>query len=334
MKTLVTGATGLVGSAVVRELLRGGQEVKVLVRPNSNRLNLRGLDLEEVHGDITDYNSVVVALKGCTFVYHVAALYTLGDPTARYYRINVEGTRNVFKACLEAGIEKVVYTSTVAAVGSAQNSGLADEETAWDLGDLNIPYVTTKFIAEFEAYRAYARGLPVVIVCPTGPMGERDVKPTPTGRLIVDFLNGKMPFYPQMYLNVIDVDDVAVGHRLAMEKGRPGQRYILGNKNTTLSELLHTVADLTGVPRPKMAIPYPLALVFSFFAELIVAHLLRQPTMFTLGSAKFLKRIMHVSNQKAVRELGLTLTPYEEVLKKAIRWFHSNGYIRRPIRVP
>lgn len=334
MKTLVTGATGLVGSAVVRELLRSGHEVKVLVRPGSNRLNLKGLELEEAVGDVTDYNSVLVALKGCSRVYHVAALYTIGDPTEAYYRVNVGGTRNVLKACIEAGIEKVVYTSTVGAVGSARDGRLADEDTVWDLGDLNIPYVTTKFIAEFEAYRAYAKGLPVVIVCPTGPMGERDVKPTPTGRLIVDFLNGKMPLYPQMYFNVIDVDDVALGHRLAMEKGRPGERYILGNKNIALSDLLRTVAELAGVPGPKMAIPYPAALVFSFLAELLLAHILRRSTMFTVGSARFLRRKMHASNRKAVEELGLTLTPYEEVLKKAIRWFHSNGYIKRPIRVP
>jgi len=334
MKALVTGATGLVGSAVVRELLRHGQEVKVLVRPTSNRLNLKGLDLEEVSGDITDYGSILNALKGCDRVYNVAALYTVSDPTDAYYRINVEGTRNVLRACLNAGIQRVVYTSTVGAVGSARNGRVADEETSWDLGDLNIPYATTKYIAEFEAYRAYTKGLPVVIVCPTGPMGERDVKPTPTGKLIVDFLNGKMPLYPQMHFNVIDVDDVALGHRLAMEKGRPGERYILGNKNVSLSEILHTIANLTGVPGPMMAIPYPAVLIVSFLAELFISHILHRPTMFTVGGARFLKRVMHASNEKAVKELGLTLTPFEEVLKKAIRWFHGHGYIRRPIRVP
>lgn len=334
MKALVTGATGLVGSAVVRELIHKGEEVKALVRPNSNRSNLEGLDVEEALGDITDYDSVRKALGECDRAYHVAALYTMDDRPEAYYRVNVEGTRNVLNACLDAGVQRVVYTSTIAAVGSARNGKLADEETVWDLGDLFIPYITTKYMAEFEAWRACSRGLPVVVVCPTGPMGARDVKPTPTGKLIVDFLNGKMPLYPPMYFNVIDVDDVALGHRLAMEKGRLGERYILANQNVSLAEILKTVARLTGVPDPKMAIPYHMGLVFSFFAELVMTKILRRPTLFTVDGARAVRRVMHANNEKAVRELGLTVTPFEEVLKKAVRWFHEHGYIKKQIQVP
>ena len=334
MKALVTGATGLVGSAVVRELLKNGEEVKALVRSASNRLNLGGLEVEEAIGDITDYPSVRRALEGCDRAYHVAALYTMDDRPEAYYRVNVEGTRTVLRACQEAGVRRVVYTSTIAAVGSARGGRLADEDTVWDLGELFVPYVTTKYLAEFEAWRACSRGLPVVVVCPTGPMGARDVKPTPTGKLIVDFLNGRMPLYPPVAFNVIDVDDVALGHRLAMEKGRPGERYILANRNTSLGEVLQTVARLTGVPGPKMAIPYYVGVVFSFLAETVMTRLLRRPTLFTLDGARMVRRRMHASNEKAVRELGLTLTPFEEVLKKAIRWFHEHGYIRKPIRVP
>jgi dihydroflavonol-4-reductase len=334
MKALVTGATGLVGSAVVRELQKNGEEVRVLVRASSNRLNLQGLAVEEAVGDITDYASVRRALEGCDRAYHVAALYTMDDRTEDYYRVNVEGTRTVLRACLDSGVRRVVYTSTIAAVGSARSGRPADEETIWDLGELFVPYVTTKYIAEYEAWRACSRGLPVVVVCPTGPMGARDVKPTPTGRLIVDFLNGKMPAYPPMQFNVIDVDDVALGHRLAMEKGRPGERYILGNHNTDLGQVLRTVAALTGVPPPKMVIPYSLGVAVSFLVELVMTRILGRPTLFTVAGARMVGRRMHASNEKAVRELGLTLTPFEEVLRKAIRWFHEHGYIHKPIRIP
>lgn len=334
MKALVTGATGFLGSAVVRELLRNGEEVRVLVRPNTNRLNLQGLDVEETLGDITDVASVRRALRGCDRVYHVAALYTLADPPQAYYRINVEGTRNVLQAALEAGVHKAVYTSTIAAVGSARGGSPADEDTVWDLGEFFLPYVTTKYQAEFEAWRACAKGLPVVVVNPTAPMGERDVKPTPTGKLIVDFLNGRMPFYPRMYLNVIDADDVAAGHRLAMEKGRPGERYILGGENVSVRQILAVLSRLTGVPAPRWPIPYPAALVAGFLGDLLLTKLLGRPSIVSLSSVRFLKRPMHASNRKAVQELGLTLTPLEDCLKKAVRWFHAHGYVKRPVRVP
>lgn len=334
MKVLVTGATGFLGSAVVRELLRNGEEVRVLVRPKANRLNLQGLDLEEASGDITDLDSVRRALEGCDRVYHVAALYTLADPPQVYYRINVEGTRNVLAASLERGVSRVVHTSTIAAVGSARGGRLADEDTVWDLGEFFLPYVTTKYLAEVEAWRACAKGLPVVVVNPTAPMGERDLKPTPTGKLIVDFLNGRMPLYPRMDLNVIDADDVAVGHRLAMEKGTPGERYILGGENVSVGQILTVLSRLTGVPAPRWPIPYAAALVAGFLGDIVVAKLLGRPSVVSLASVRFLKRPMHASNQKAVQELGLKLTPLEECLKKAVRWFHAHGYLKKPIRVP
>jgi len=334
MKALVTGATGFVGSAVVRELLRNGEEVKVLVRPASDRRNLDGLDVEAAQGDITDPDSLRTALSGCDRVYHVAALYTMDDPPEAYERINVEGSRNVFRACMDAGVQRVVYTSTIAAVGTVRKGRPVDEDSVWNLGDLYVPYVTTKYIAEFEAWRAFARGLPVVVVNPCAPMGARDAKPTPTGRLIVDFLNGRMPVYPPMRFNVVDVDDVARGHRLAMEKGQPGQRYILGGENVALKEVLQTLARMTGTRGPLMAIPYHVGVVFSFFAELVMTGILRRPTLFTVSGARFVKRIMHASNRKARTELGWTPAPLETSLRKAVAWYHENGYIKKPIRVP
>jgi len=334
MKALVTGATGFVGSAVVRELVQNGEEVKVLVRPTSDRRNLEGLPVETAEGDITDYASIRAALAGCDRVYHVAALYTMDDPEEAYYRVNVEGSRTVFRACLDAGVARVVYTSTIGAVGSCPRDRPADENTVWDLGDLYVPYVTTKFIAEAEAYRAMAEGLTVVVVNPCAPMGARDLKPTPTGKLIVDFLNGKMPLYPPMHFNVVDVDDVARGHRLAMERGRPGQRYILGNRNVSLGEVLRTVARMTGVRAPLAAIPYLAGVIFSFFAELVVTRLLGRPTLFTLDGARFVKKCMYADNRKAVEELGWSPAPWEESLRKAVRWYHEQGYIKKQIRLP
>ncbi|MEW6444322.1 MAG: NAD-dependent epimerase/dehydratase family protein [bacterium] len=334
MKALVTGATGFIGSAVVRELLKNGEEVKALVRPGSNRLNLQGLAVEEARGDVTDLDSVRKAVAGCDRVYHAAALYTVDDPPEAYYRVNVDGTRNVLRACLDAGVRRVVHTSTVAAVGSAASGAEVDEESLWNLGEFFLPYATTKYMAEFEAYRALARGLPIVVVNPTAPLGARDLKPTPTGKLVVDFLNGKMPLYPELYINVIDADDVALGHRLAMERGRPGERYILGNQNMRVSEILAALARLTGAPMPKAAIPYAVALAVSFLVELVMTRLLGRYTMFSVASARFMKCRLHASNAKAVRELGLTVTPVDECLRKSVRWFHEHGYIKRPIRVP
>lgn len=333
MKALVTGATGFVGSAVVRDLLGNGEEVKVLVRPASDRRNLEGLDVETAQGDITDPASIRRALEGCDRVYHVAALYTMDDPPGAYERINVAGSRNVFRACLEAGVKRVVYTSTIAAVGSGRKGLPADEDTAWNLGDLYVPYVTTKYVAEFEAWRAFARGLPVVVVNPCAPMGARDAKPTPTGRLVVDFLNGRMPVYPPMLFNVVDVDDVARGHRLAMEKGRPGQRYILGGQNVSLKEVLQSLARMTGVRGPLMPIPYLVGVAFSFVAELVVTGLLRRPTLFTVAGARFVNRVMHASNRKAVTELGWTAAPVETCLRKAVEWYCREGYVKKPIRL-
>jgi len=333
MKALVTGATGFVGSAVARELVQNGEEAKVLVRPTSDRRNLEGLDVEAVPGDITDPASLRKALSGCDRVYHVAALYTMDNPAEDYYRVNVEGSRNVFRACMDEGVKRVVYTSTIAAVGAGRKGHPADEDSVWNLGDLYVPYVTTKYVAEFEAYRAAAQGLTVVIVNPCAPMGARDVKPTPTGKLIVDFLNGKMPVYPPMLFNVVDVDDVARGHRLAMERGRPGQRYILGSENVSLRDVLQALSRITGARAPLMAIPYHVGVVFSFFAELVMTGLLKRPTLFTVAGARFVNRIMHASNHKAVTELGWSPAPMETCLRKAVQWYLEKGYIKKPIRL-
>ncbi len=330
MKALVTGATGFVGSAVVRELLQNGEEVKVLVRPSSDRLNLKGLDVEVAEGDITDYESIRSALSGCDRAYHVAALYTMDDPEEAYYRINVAGSRNLFPGLPEdAGVARVVYTSTIAAVGASQKDKPADEDTVWDMGDLYVPYVTTKYIAEFEAYRAMAQGLTVVIVNPCAPWAPGTGNPHPPANFSWTFSTAGCRSTAPVSFNVVDVDDVARGHRLAMEKGRPGQRYILGNENVSLREVLRTVARSSGVRGPLMAIPYLVGVIFSFFAELVVTENFRKPTLFTVDGARFVLKIRCADNRKAVSELGWEPAPWEECLKKAIRWYHDEGYIEK-----
>ncbi|HEY5931606.1 MAG TPA: NAD-dependent epimerase/dehydratase family protein, partial [Nitrospira sp.] len=232
MKALVTGATGFVGAAVVRALLKTGVEVRVIARPGSDSTNLRSLNLEKVHGDLRDKESLRQALSGCRQLYHVAAHYALWakDPSI-FYDINVAGTRNLLEAAREVGVERTVYCSTIGAIGLPQGGGLGTEETPVSLEQMAGHYKRSKYLAEQEVLKLAKRGLPVVIVNPSAPVGEGDVKPTPTGQVILDFMKGRMPAYIETGMNIIDVDDVAPGHLLAMEKGRQGERYILGSKN-------------------------------------------------------------------------------------------------------
>jgi len=328
-KAFVTGGTGFVGSAVVRELLQQGDEVKCLVRSGSDRRNLEGLDVELAEGDILDRDSIKRALENCDRMYHVAALYTLGDPEIWYWRANVLGTINVLSAAMDRGLERVVHTSTVGAVGSAPEGGLANEDTPWDFGDLGIPYVTTKYIAESEAFRFFGKGLPVVVVNPAGPIGPRDIKPTPTGLMIVQFLRGTLKATPQATNNFIDVDDLARGHRLAMEKGTPGHRYILGAHNTTLMDLFKIASELTGVPKPLATIPYPISLTAGWLAESFGTKLFKIRQPLSAGGVRFLKKALHFDTSKAVNELGFSARPLEESVKRAVEWFYEHGYAKR-----
>lgn len=316
------------GSALIRQLLERGEELKALVRPDSNLRRIHGLNMQVVQGDIRDADMLRSALKGCERVYHAAALYTLNDPPRWYDEINVEGTANVIRAAGEAGVRRVVYTSTVGAVGSAPDGGLADEETEWNLGDLDIPYILTKRQAEEVAYEQATDELELVVVNPAGPIGAGDVKPTPTGRLVLDFLNGRLPLVPVAENNFVDVDDVALGHILAMEKGKPGERYILGSENMTTKGLLDLVAGLTGQRRP-WALPYGVAWVGGLLAEIVVQWIFRRRSLANRATVRFLKRRMTFSVDKARNELGLNPVPVRQAAVKAIRWFCENGYVKK-----
>ena len=326
MKALVTGATGFVGAAVARALVRTGVEVRVLARPDSNLRNLDNLQVEPVSGDLRHPASLRKALTGCQQLYHVAAHYALWahDPSI-FYDINVVGTRNLLEATREVGVERTVYCSTIGAIGLPPAGGLGTEETPVSFEQMAGHYKRSKYLAEQEVHKLANEGLPVVIVNPSAPVGEGDVKPTPTGQVIVDFMKGRMPAYIETGMNIIDVDDVATGHLLAMEKGRQGERYILGSKNLLLREVFEILSKLTGLKAPALKLPrsavLPLAYLNHWFAN-FTGH----PPRIPLEGVKMAKYKMHYDCSKAIRELGLPQHPPEVALEKAVRWFRDHKY--------
>ena len=324
MRVLVTGATGFIGGNLVRTLVDRDYEVRALVRRNSNALALDNLGVEEAPGDLRDRESIAKALKGCQGVFHCAAIYTFWsrDP-AEVYKVNVEGAKIVFEEAQRAGVEKAVYTSTVSTIGLPKK-GLGTEDTQLRPQDLVGHYKKSKYLGEREALAAARNGLPVVVVNPAAPIGPWDVKPTPTGGIVLDFLRKKLPFYIRTGLNVIDVEDVAVGHALAMEKGVPGQRYILGHRNMTLLEVLLTLESITGVRAPRVRIPINLIMLLGMIDYLIEGKLLKRKPRIPLEGMRVAKKPMYVSSAKAVRELGLPQSPVEEALEKAVRWFRDH----------
>ncbi|MDH4078270.1 MAG: NAD-dependent epimerase/dehydratase family protein [Nitrospira sp.] len=326
MKALVTGATGFVGAAVVRALLNTGMDVRVITRPGSDPSNLRSLKVEQVLGDLRDKASLREALTGCRHLYHVAAHYALWakDPSI-FYDINVVGTRNLLEAAREVGIERTVYCSTIGAIGLPPGGGLGTEETPVSLEQMAGHYKRSKYLAEQEVHKLAAEGLPVVIVNPSAPVGERDVKPTPTGQIIVDFMKGRMPAYIETGMNIIDVDDVATGHLLAMAKGRQGERYILGSANLLLREVFEILSKLTGVKAPALKLPRGVVLPLAYLNHWF-ANLTGLPPRIPLEGVKMAKYKMHYDCSKAVRELGLPQNPPEIALEKAVRWFKTHGY--------
>ena len=329
MRVLVTGATGFVGGMVARELVRAGREVRLLVRPAADRRNLHDLPVEFALGDVRDLDSVMRATAGCTQVYHVAALYKLWvRHRQEIYDCNVTGTEQVLKAARVHEVERVIYTSSVATLGLPQGGAPGTEETPVSLADMIGHYKRSKFLAEQVALRYAAEGLPVVIVNPSTPVGVGDLKPTPTGKLIVDFVNGRMPGYVDTGLNLVDVEDVARGHILAAEKGRVGEKYILGHENLTLQQILALLAELTGRSAPRFKVPYALALGVAY-VDAALARLVpgREPFVPPVG-VKLSKKKMFFDPGKAVRELGWTQIPVREALQKAVRWFVENGYVK------
>lgn len=326
MKALVTGATGFVGGAVARALVRAGTDVRALVRSKSEAQNLSGLPVEQVEGDLLDPASLRTALAGCRQLYHVAAFYALwAKDSSIFYNVNVTGTRNVLTAARLAGIERTVYCSTIGAIGLPAGGGLGTEETPVSLDQMAGHYKRSKYLAEQEVLALAKEGLPVVIVNPSAPVGAGDVKPTPTGQVIVDFMKGRMPAYIETGMNIVDVDDVAAGHLLAMQKGRQGERYILGCKNLMLKEVFDILSRLTGVKAPSLRLPRSLVLPLAHVNQWM-AHVTGQPPRIPLEGVKMAKYRMHYDCSKALRELGIPQTPPEAALEKAVHWFRAHGY--------
>ena len=326
MKALVTGATGFVGAAVVRALLKAGVEVRVLARRESDFTNLRQFRIDGAYGDLRDQDSLRKALTGCQQLYHVAAHYALwARNPAIFYDVNVTGTRNIMEAARDVGTERIVYCSTIGAIGLPPDGGLGTEETPVSLEQMAGHYKRSKYLAEQEVLKLAKAGLPVVIVNPSAPVGEGDVKPTPTGQVIVDFMKGRMPAYIETGMNIVDVDDVAAGHLLAMEKGRTGERYILGAKNLMLREVFEILSRLTGVNAPSIKLPRGLVLPLAYL-NLAFSYVTGIPPRIPLEGVKMAKYKMHYDCSKAIRELGIPQTPPEVALEKAVRWFRDHGY--------
>ncbi len=327
MRSLVTGATGFIGSNVVRALMERGDEVRALIRAGADRRNLEGLPVEIAVGDVRDARSVDRAVAGCRRVFHVAALYSFWAPEPLLEETNVGGTRNVLAAADRAGVETVVHTSSVAALGTAADGAVADETTPVDAGRIIGAYKRSKYRAEQAALEAAGRGQRVVVVNPSFPVGPGDVKPTPTGRVVVDFLNGRMPAYVDTGMNVVDVRDVAVGHALAAEKGRSGERYILGGENLTMREFLTQLAAVSGRRAPRIRLPYAPIVALAGVNEWVCRIGGREPRL-TRDTVRMSRHAMFYSPAKAIRELGLPQTPVPTALADAAVWFAANGYVR------
>ena len=320
---LITGATGFVGWHVARKLLDRGCPVRALARDPKRLRELDGV--EGVQGDLRDPASIERAVAGCSVVYHVAADYRLWAPDAQeMFRSNVEGTRTVLEAARKARVERVVYTSTVGCVGMPAGE-LGDETTPVSIEEMSGPYKRSKFLAERVALEFAAQGFPVVIVNPTAPVGDHDFKPTPTGKIVVDFLRGAMPAYLDTGLNLVDVQDVAEGHLLACERGKPGERYILGAENMTLQQIFQTLAAATGRKAPAVRIPYAVAYAAGVVSTAWARVAGGEPRA-PLDGVKMARKKMWVKHDKAVRELGYRPMPAGDALQRAVSWFRSNGY--------
>ncbi len=329
MKVLVTGATGFIGFHVAKLLTEKGFYVKALVRDENDASALKRLGVALVKGDIRDFDGCYEALKGCQILYHLAADYRLWVPDpAVMYSINVQGTKNMMRAALMHSVEKVVYTRTVGVLAASTNGVPSNEDSLADLRDMVGHYKKSKFLAEDEVRHFIEQGLPAVIVNPSTPVGPFDRKPTPTGKIIVDFVNGKIPAYLDTGLNFVDVEDVAAGHALAAEKGRIGERYILGNRNITLREFFGILARMTGKNAPAMRLPYVPVLMAAYVNEALSTWVTGKQPAIPLTGVKMARTYMFFDCAKAVKELHLPQSPVEGAIEKAIRWFERNDYIK------
>ena len=326
MTSLVTGANGFVGSHVARMLIEHKQHVRVLVRPQSNLRALEGLRVEKVYGDLRDVSSLERAVSGVDRLFHVAADYRLGVPNPQeIYDSNVAGTRNLLEAAGRAHVQRIVVTSSVATIAVDRGESLPNESTEVRLEEMIGHYKRSKFLAEKEALRAANEGIPVVVVNPTTPVGPGDWKPTPTGRIIVDFLNGRMPAYVETGLNWVPVEDVALGHWLAAEQGRVGDRYILGGRNLLLKEILDMLAQISGLPSPRVRLPHSVAMAAGYADHVFSRILNRQPRI-PLEGVRMARHKMFVDCSKATEKLGYKPSSVEAALKRAVIWYGQNHY--------
>jgi dihydroflavonol-4-reductase len=334
MTALVTGASGFLGNHVVQLLAERGERIRVLLRPTSQTRLLEGLAVERVFGDLRDRASLDKAVDGVRTVYHVAADYRLWARDPReIYESNVQGTRNLLEAARRAKVERFVYTSTVGTVAVPRGGVLPDESIVTSLDEMIGAYKRSKWLAEQEARKAAEAGLPVVIVNPTTPVGPGDAKPTPTGRIIIDFLNGRMPAYVDTGLNFVSVEDTAAGHLSAARRGRIGERYILGGENLTLKQALEILSQVSGRPAPRVRIPHVIALAAGY-ADAALSRLIRREPQIPLEGVRMARHSMFVNSERARAELGFSPGPVAAAFERAVRWYESNGYVRIPRRNP
>ncbi len=332
MKVFVTGATGFLGAHVARALAAQGANLRLLVRPTSDLRNLAGLPaFEQVSGDLREPESLRLGLRGCDAMMHVAADYRLWvrDPKAMY-QANVEGTRSLLRLAREERVERTVYTSSVATMGFQRDGTIVDETTPVSLAGMIGHYKRSKFLAEQVALAAARAGQHVITLNPTTPIGAGDLKPTPTGRIVVDFLNGNFPAYMDTGLNLVDVLEVARTHVTALEQGTPGERYILGGENLTLKQILDKMSAITGLPSPKHKVPVPVAMAFAFFDEWITGRIRGREPRATVEAVRMGRKMMFASSARAERELGFRVVPVYQALRAAIDWFRANGYAPAP----
>jgi dihydroflavonol-4-reductase len=329
MKTLVTGATGLVGSNLVRKLLNNNTEVKVLVREKSDTRNIDGLDIERVYGDIRDHESMKAALQGCNVLYQTAGLYVSHAPQKLFFDINVEGTKTALTAALQKGVEKVVHTSSIVAIGHpGQNGKLADEQTEFTWEKTGSPYIFSKYQGEQAAREFIIKGLPLVIVNPAGVIGVHDIKPTPSGQNILSFLNGKLPGYFGGGINMVDAEDVAQGHILAAQKGKIGERYILGGTNLLFKELFDMIAEVAGIPPLRRKFSRSTMMAMAYLSQALSVFTRKPPMVSVIDVRMMVEKELYYDSSKAIRELGYQPTPIKTTLQKTVNWFRENGYVK------
>jgi len=331
MQVFITGATGFVGGHVARAYAEQGAKLRLLTRNTSNLAGLEGLAAETVVGDLRQPQALRAALTGCDALIHVAADYRLWVPDPKeMYAANVDGTRDLLKLAREVGVAKIVYTSSVATMGFKTDGTIVDEATPVSIADMIGHYKRSKFLAEQEAISAARAGQYVMILNPTTPIGPNDAKPTPTGRIIVDFLNRNFPAYVDTGLNLVDVDEVARMHLVALDRGTPGERYILGGENLTLKQILDRLSAITGLPSPTMKVPHAVAMAFAFFDENITGKLRGKEPRATVEAVRMGRKMMFATAAKAESELGFQVLPVDAAMRSAVDWFLAHGYAPQP----